>query len=203
MKPGVLLIFSLMIMCMETSCAQNRQGSIKEDAFPELVKNRRSIRRYTDQAIDRETISRILEAALFAPSSYGQNPVEFVVVEDKKVLSALAAAKRIGAPSVRAASAAVVVIADKEKGELWIEDTSVAAAYVLLAAEHYGIGACWNQIRDRQGQRASAEEEIRQLLDIPSRYAVLCVIAMGYKGEQKVPHTEEELDFGRIHFSGF
>lgn len=140
---------------------------------------------------------------MFAPSSYGQNPVEFVIVDDKEKLEAIAKAKRIGAPSVRSATAAVVVVVDTSKGELWIEDSSVAAGYILLAAEHYGIGACWNQIRDREGQHASAGEEIRGILGIPSRYAVLCVISMGHKAEHKAPHTEDELNMKRMHYNEY
>ena len=61
----------------------------------------------------------------------------------------------------------------------------VAAGYILLAAEDLGIGACWNQIRDRDGQRLSASDEIKAILGIPSQYEVLCVIALGHKGENK------------------
>lgn len=174
-----------------------------EDSLPELVRKRRSIRQYTNEKIDRDILENIVKAGMFAPSSYGQNPVEFVVVEDKEKLAAIAHAKKIGAPSVRVAPAAIVVIVDVTKGELWIEDASVAAAYILLAAEHYGLGACWNQIRDRDGQRFSASREIRDILGIPSRYEVLCVIPMGYKAEQKPPHTEDELDMQRMHFDKF
>lgn len=188
---------------MVTSCNYAHSEVTGEDPLLELVQKRRSIRRYTNQGIDRSTIDSILQVAMFAPSSYGQHPVEFVVVDDKNTLAALADTKRIGAPSVRAAAVAVVVIADKEKGELWIEDASVAATYLLLAAEHYGIGACWNHIRGRKGQHVSSEQEIRELLGIPSRYAVLCVVAMGHKGEQKSPHSIDELDFGKIHFGKF
>ena len=72
---------------------------------------------------------------------------------------------------------------DREKGELWIEYTSVSATYILLAAEHYGIGACWNQIRD--GQELSAGAEIRKISEMTSRYEVLCVIAMGLQRRTK------------------
>lgn len=180
-----------------------RTESAAPDSLPELVRRRRSIRRYTDQRIDREILERIVKVGMFAPSSYGQNPVEFVVVEDREQLAAIAHAKRIGAPSVRAAAAAIVVIVDTSKGELWIEDSSVAAGYVLLAAEHYGLGACWNQIRDRDGQKLPAGQEIARILGIPSGYEVLCVIALGHAAEHKAPHTEEELDMRRMHFDRF
>lgn len=200
---NICITILLSVLFMGTSCAESQPRNGGDDYLLELAQKRRSIRRYTDRKIERSLIDSILQVAMFAPSSYGQRPVEFVVVDDKKTLAALADTKRIGAPSVRTATVAIVVIADREKGELWIEDTSVAASYILLAAEHYGIGACWNQIRDRDGQHASSEQEIRELLGIPSRYSVLCIIAMGYKGEQKAPHSTNELDFGKIHFGRF
>ena len=196
------LILSI-AMLLGTSCVEAQSETVHPETLPELVRERRSIRRYTDEKIDRRILEDLVQVGMFAPSSYGQNPVEFVVVEDRAKLAAVARAKRIGAPSVRAAAAAVVVVVDTEKGELWVEDASVAAGYILLAAEHYGLGACWNQIRGRDGQRLSAEQEIRDILGIPSRYAVLCVIALGHKAEEKPPHTEKELDKGRIHFEIF
>ena len=194
---------------MGTACAQTQTQSQSQptdsgdNSLLELVQKRRSIRRYNNQPIDRQVIDNILKVALFAPSSYGQNPVEFVVVENKQMLAKLANCKRIGAPSVAVSAATVVVMADTSKGELWVEDSSVAAGYVLLATENYGIGACWNQIHLREGQKASASSEIKQLLGIPARYEVLCLISMGYKAEQKVPHTDKELDLQKVHFEAY
>lgn len=201
MKPNVLLL--CIILLMGTSCIHSQSEKTGDDLLLELAQKRRSIRRYTDQKIDRDTINNVLKVAMFAPSSYGQNPVEFVVVEDKETLAKLAKCKKMGAPAVAASVATIVVMADVSKGELWVEDTSVAASYILLAAEHYDIGACWNQIHLREGQRASASNEIKELLGIPPRYEVLCIIAMGHKGEQKAARTEKELDYNKIHFGKY
>jgi len=191
-------------MALFNSCANSQEVKRNDTRLEQLLKNRRSIRSYTAQPISRDTLQRIVDAGALAPSSYGQNPVEFVVVEDKAKLAAVARAKRIGAPSVRDAAAAIVVIADTSKGELWVEDASVAAGYILLAAEDLGIGACWNQIRDRDGQRLSASDEIKQILGIPSQYEVLCVVALGHKAENKAARTEREQKVQqRTHFERF
>ena len=168
-----------------------------------IAETRRSIRRYTSEPISPETISNILAIAMLAPSSYGQNPVEFVVVQDRDKLAKLADCKRIGAPSVRASAASVVVMVDTSKGELWPEDGSVAATYLLLAAEQYGIGACWNQIRLRDGQRKSASREICELLGVPERYEVVCVVALGHPKSRLPPHRKEDIDFARLHMGKF
>ena len=194
----------LMAIMTNLSCTQAQQPTNGvEDSLLRLAEQRRSVRHYTGQSIDRETMDKILTVAALAPSSYGQNPVEFVVVEGREQLSKLADCKRIGAPSVRGAGAAVVVMADTSKGELWVEDASVAAGYLLLGAEQYGIGACWNQIHLRDGQRRSASDEIRQLLDIPDRYEVLCVVALGHKNEQKSPRSGKQMKQGRIRYGKY
>ena len=172
-------------------------------ALRELALRRRSVRQYTGKAIPKETLNAVLETALLAPTSWGRKVVEFVVVQERKTLAALARCKRIGAPSVAAATAAVVVVVDTEHAELWIEDGSVAATYLLLAAEEQGLGACWNHIRDRAGQQGTAEEEIRELLGIPAHYAVLCVVSLGHKGEKKLPRTEADIPRGNIHYGKF
>ena len=168
-----------------------------------IAETRRSIRRYTSEPISPETISNILAITMLAPSSYGQNPVEFVVVQDRDKLAKLADCKRIGAPSVRASVASVVVMVDTSKGELWPEDGSVAATYLLLAAEQYGIGACWNQIRLRDGRRKSASREICELLEVPERYEVVCVVALGHPKSRLPPHRKEDIDFARLHMGKF
>lgn len=183
---------------------ENRAASVpKSDALLRIAETRRSIRQYTSEPVSSETISNILAIAMLAPSSYGQNPVEFVVVQDRDKLAKLADCKRIGAPSVRASVASVVVMVDTSKGELWPEDGSVAATYLLLAAEQYGIGACWNQIRLRDGRRKSASREICELLEVPERYEVVCVVALGHTKSRLPPHRKEDIDLTRLHMEKF
>ncbi|MDE5881589.1 MAG: nitroreductase family protein [Muribaculaceae bacterium] len=168
--------------------------------FLNLCQERRSIRHYTSQPIPHKTIEDILKIGALAPSSYGQNPVEFFVIEGRENLDSLADCKAMGAPSVRNAQVAVVVAADTDKGELWVEDASVAAENILLAAQSLGIGACWNQIHLRKGQHTSASREICSLIGIPSRYEVLCIISLGFPAEQKSPRNAEKMSENRIHF---
>lgn len=201
-------LISICLMFLIISCGNSQTTNVKRmnnsnRNLTELLQDRRSIRRYTSQKIDRDTLMKIAEAGLFAPSSYGQNPVEFVVVDDPAMLHAVASCKSIGAPAVANAAAAIIVAVDTTKGELWIEDASVVAGYILLGAEDYGIGACWNQIHLREGKNKSASKEICELTGIPSSYEIVAVIALGYPAEQKPPRTLEEMNPGRIHFEKF
>ena len=169
----------------------------------ELARKRRSIRKYTAEKIEDAHIDEILKIALLAPSSWGIRAVEFFVVKNKETIRKLSSCKKTGASHLAFADTAIVVMVDISNCELWIEDGAVASTYILLAAEQLGIGACWIQIRNRFGQIATADEEIRDLLGIPVNYSVLSVIALGYKEENKRAYTEKDLRTQNIHYEKF
>lgn len=168
----------------------------------DLALRRRSIRRYGSEALAPEVIDEILKVGLAAPSSFGHNPVHFVVVQDPETIKMLGNCKARGGSQVNGADAVVVVMVETEdagRAEFWIEDGAVASAYLLLAAEQFGAGACWVEIRNRFGFEGSSDKEIKLLLDIPDTYTVLNLIAIGTKGEDKPGRSEESLDYARIH----
>ena len=167
----------------------------------EIVKNRRSCRKYTGEKVSEEIVEKILEIALLAPSSWGQHPIEFVVVRDKEMIKKISACKRMGAGPLPTADVAIVVMANVSNCELWIEDAAVASTYILLAAESFGIGACWIHMRNRAGQKKSADEEIRELLGVPKNFSVLNVVALGQKNEIKSPRTE--VFWKNVHYEKF
>lgn len=174
-----------------------------ENKLFELSRRRRSCRRYTREKISDEIVDEILKVALLAPSSWGGHPIEFVVVRNKDVIKKIARCKRMGAGPLPTADVAIVVMADMADCELWIEDAAVASTYILLAAEQFGVGACWIHMRNRQGQRKSADEEIRQILGVPDRFSVLNVVALGQKGEKKSPRTEKDLSWQNVHYGRY
>lgn len=168
-----------------------------------LTLKRRSVRNYTGEKIDDETINKILDVALTAPSSWGQHPIHFIVVKDKTMIRNIAHCKAMGAAPLERADVAIIVLADASTCELWIEDASVASSYILLAAEEEDIGACWIHIRDRAGQKKSADEEIRDLLNVPDNFRVLNAVALGIKKENKRAYTEKDLHRQNIHYDFF
>ncbi len=168
--------------------------------FIDLEKTRRSIRKYTDKTIEPEKIDLLVEAALRAPSSRGINPWEFVVVRDRALIQKLAKAKPAGAGFVAGAPLVIVVCADTEKSDVWVEDASIASTMILFAAESAGLGACWVQIRNRpHDDEATAEEYIRKTLQLPGRFGVLSVMAVGYPDESHPPHSTDELLYDQVH----
>lgn len=167
--------------------------------LPELVKNRRSIRRFSGEHIPDGTIEKILEVAAYAPSSWGGHPVEFIVVRDKKIMSELARCKAMGAGPLAYGDAAIVPIIDRRSLELWAEDAAVASAYILLAAEYYGVGACWIHMKDRRGHTGTAEDDIRTLLGIPEYYGILNAVSLGVKAQPLPPRQLRP----KIHFERY
>lgn len=167
--------------------------------FMNLLEKRRSIRKYTDQTVEPEKIQVLIEAALRSPSGRGINPWEFIVVEDRRILSKLAEAKQHGAAFLKGAPLGIVVCANPEKSDTFIEDASIASIIIQLAAESLGLGSCWVQMRNRHHKDGRpAQEHIAQLLDIPEHCIVQSVIAIGYPAETKVPHPKESLNFEKV-----
>jgi len=172
--------------------------------FLSLVQKRRSIRRYLDKPVEPEKVDKLIEAVLRAPSSRGFNPWEFVVVTDGVLLEKLSKAKPHGASFLKNASLGIAVCADPEKCDVWIEDASIASIYIHLAAESMELGSCWIQIRKRMhDQTKTAEQYIRELLNIPENFKVESIIAIGYPAEMKSPHSKENLQYEKVHYNGY
>ena len=167
--------------------------------FLSLVQKRRSIRRYLEKPVEDEKIDMLIEAALRAPSSRGFNPWEFVVVTDKSLLEKLSKTKPHGASFLKDASLGIVVCADPEKCDVWIEDASIASIFIHLAAESIGLGSCWIQIRKRMyDQTKAAQAYICELLNIPENLNVESIVAIGYPAEKKSPHKKEDLQYEKV-----
>ena len=173
-------------------------------SFIELLQNRRSIRKYEERSIDETIQNQILTAALMSPAGKRLNPWEFVVIKERGTLEKLSEARPAGSQLLSNSALGIVVIADKERSDTWLEDASIAAHNIQLAATDLGLGACWVQIQRREhNESQSAEEYVKELLNIPSQYAVLCVISIGYKNEDRKPYDLNKLDYSKIHHEQF
>jgi nitroreductase len=162
--------------------------------FFELVVNRRSHRKFTDEIISEEHIQQLLDAALMAPTSKGLHSYSFCVVENKELLLRLSQAKAMGSQFVADAKCAIVVMAEPEISDVWIEDASTAAMTILYQAEDLGLGACWVQIRDRQDANGTDSESIvRDILSLPESKRVVCLIALGHKGMERKGQNLEKI----------
>ena len=167
--------------------------------FIDLIRNRRSVRRFKKQAVEPDKIDLLIEAALRSPSSRSLNPWEFIVVTDPAMLTDLSTAKPHGATFLKNAPLGIVVIADPEKCDVWIEDCSIAAIFIQLAAQSMDLGSCWIQIRKRMHKDGgTAEAFVREKLNIPDRYCVLSIVAVGYPEERPKGHPKSSLSHDKV-----
>jgi len=160
----------------------------------DLLRSRRSIRRYTDRPIELEKQALLEEALLRAPSSHHHRPWEFIFVEDREALVRLSRSKPHGSSFLAGAALGIVICGDSALSDMWVEDCSIAAILVQLTAHSLGIGSCWVQVRDRMHDDVTPTGEyIRRLLGIPAHLEVEAVIGAGYPAETKTGRPAEEL----------
>ena len=170
----------------------------------DILKKRRSVRKFETRAIEPEKVDALIEAILRAPSSRGLNPWEFIVVTDPTRLQALARAKPHGAGFLAGVPLAFVIAADPERCDVWVEDCAIAAITLQLTAVSLGLGSCWVQIRLRpHGDGRSAEAFVREVVGLPERMVVDCIVGIGYPGQSLPGHSRDSLLFDKVHREHF
>ena len=154
----------------------------------EMMKNRRSVRKYTGEPIEDEKIEMVLQAGLLSASGRAIRPWEFIVVRDKQMLGKMAECRMGAAKMLEGADCAIVVIADGDKTDVWTEDCSIAMSNMHLMADVLGIGSCWIQGRLREATDGrSTEEYLRGLLGYPERFKLEAVLSMGISEAHPAP----------------
>ena len=171
------------------------------EPFMEVIRRRRTIRVYQKREVPKEVIEKLIRAAFYSPSSKNLRPWHFIIVESDDLKQKLSEATPWSKPAKNAP--VVIVVLAEEKSEKWIEDCSIAAEHIQLAATALGLGACWIQIRGNFHNDEPAEDYVRRLLGIPSNFRVECLVAVGYPAESKGPHTDEKIRWERVYSEKF
>jgi nitroreductase len=172
--------------------------------FIDLLRSRRSIRQFEKRPVEQEKIELLVEAALRSPSSRGFNPWEFVVVDTPELIRKLSLAKPHGASFLANAPLAVAVCANPGKSDVWVEDVSIAAIILHLAATDLGLGSCWIQLRKREHDAAqTASEYAAGLLGLPEGMTVSSIMAIGYPAQHPNPHPDESLQRTKVSMNRY
>ena len=172
--------------------------------FLSLVQSRRSIRKYQNKPVEPEKIDSLVEALLRAPTSMGKNPWEFVVVTDSALLQKLSSAKQHGSSFLKNATLGIVVCANPQISDVWIEDASIATTFIHLAAASLELGSCWIQIRERKhDDTQTAEAYVAEILKLPAHIKVVSIVAIGYPDEHKSGHPEESLPYDKVSLNSY
>ena len=158
--------------------------------------NRSSIRKYTSRPVTDEQIQQLLKAAMSAPSAGNEQPWEFVVIKERKILSAIPKFHPYSL-MLYEASVAILVCGDLSREKYsgyWVQDCSAATENILLQAVDLGLGAVWLGIHPNE-ERVSG---MRKLLNIPEAFVPFSLVSVGYPAEQKEP--TDRFDSSRIHY---
>ena len=111
-----------------------------------ILKNRRSIRKFQPRQVTDQDLDAVLEAGLYAPSGMNTQNTVLVAVRDPEVRNQLSRmnAKVLGssADPFYGAPCVVVVLADPER-YTWLEDGSLVMGNLMNAAYAQGLGSCW------------------------------------------------------------
>lgn len=177
---------------------------ILTDMITDLLYKRRSVRSFEKKPVEAEKVEQLTEAGLLSPSSRSFYPWEIIVVDDPDRIETLSKAKPHGASFLAGAPLAFVIAADPDKSDVWVEDCSIVAILVQLKAEELGLGSCWIQIRNRTHQNGeSSEDHVKRCCNLPERFRVDCLVAIGYPSEKKKPRTKDDLDTAKAHRNYF
>jgi len=151
----------------------------------EAIKKRRSIRRFRLETIPDETLRLILEAGRLAPSAGNRQPWRFIMVKDAERKRALA---EVTDSYLFIADAPVIIVTlgDPNASLRWFkQDPMIAIEHMVLAATALGYGSCWIGGFD--------EEEVKRVLRVPERLAVIAMVPIGVPGESPPPRPRKAL----------
>jgi nitroreductase len=152
----------------------------------EAIRTRRAIRRFKNEPVPAELIEKLLEAARWAPSAINSQPWEFIVITNTETKARISRAFVIGA-FLKEAPLAIAVAADRFKSPMPVQDGSIAAYTIWLAAHDLGLGACWINPTFPFG--------IKHILGIPFNKKLVSVLAIGYPNETPAHPRKQPEDF--------
>ena len=146
----------------------------------ELLKSRRSIRKYKSTPVEEEKIQNCLEAARWAPSASNKQPWEFMIVKDNKTRQKLAEIH----PYAKFVSESPVVFIPLTNPAIHAKyhqsDTALATIQFMIMAHAQGLGTCWAGVI-----KAPFEKEIKNILSIPENLHVLALVSVGYPNQER------------------
>jgi len=156
---------------------------------------RRSIRRYTTEPVGDEQVSKLLAAAMVAPSARDTRSWHFVVLRDRQLLARVPEFHPHAA-MVPTAALAILVCADPglEPHEgYWVTNCAAATENLLIEAQYLGLGAVWLGVYPRQERMTG----LRRLCGVPEAIVPFALVALGHPAESKPP--ADRYDPARVH----
>lgn len=166
----------------------------------DYIFRRRSIRSYTDQLVDRQTLILLLQAGMAAPSAVNSQPWEFVVITEIAVLDHLRRRMMFGqynAQVIIAVCGSPDVAKNSAGRTYWIQDCSAALENILIAAAGLGLGSVWVGVYPEE-EKVKA---VREVLNIPDTVIPLGLVYLGHPAETQTPRTQ--FDEQKVHWQQY
>lgn len=163
-----------------------------EKSMLQAIKERRSVREFTDEPVSAKDLMTLVEAGIWAPSGKNNQPWRFVILTDeemRKNIADLTLYRHI----VANCRSLIVVFLDTDAMYDEVKDhqsTGAAIQNMLLTAESLGLGAVW------LGQILKNKHEVNAELGIGNRYDLMAVIAVGHPAHRnQKSHRKNVNDF--------
>ena len=157
--------------------------------FLQVIEKRKTFRRYSDRPVEREILEAIVKVAQTAPSSRNSKSSAFMIIEDRDTIDALSQMRDYGASPLKSAQAAILVMGDMDKTDLWVDNCAISATFIQLAVTAMDLVSCWIHINNRpmlkdEPQGRKADDYVSELLGLKDGMHPYCVVAIGYPEEE-------------------
>ncbi len=159
----------------------------------DLIYSRQRVRDFTDAPVSDEQVEAMLKAAMAAPSVKDRRPWHFVVLRERETLDKLARLHKYAYMLAKAQLGVVICGDQRVSAKYWVEDGCVATQNLMLAAKVLGLSGVWISIYPKKKH----ENAVRELLDIPDRIGILCILAIGVPAKREQISTK--FDPERVH----
>jgi len=153
--------------------------------FFEVIKQRKSVREYSDKKVEKELIERVVDAARVAATARNEQPWEFIVTYDKNILKKICNMCPNG-PFIKDAPCLIAVFSKDTK--YYLEDCSSATQNMLLAIEALGLGGCWVA-----GDKKDYTDAIGKIFNAPEGYKLVSMISVGYPKKPQDPKGKRSI----------
>lgn len=168
--------------------------------FNDVIFKRRSIRKFTDQPVEKEKLVQLLQAAMAAPTAMNAQPWEFVVITEKEVMDRFRGSlmfAKMNAPVAIGVLGSTRMQRNKAGEKFWVQDCSAATENIVLTATALGLGSVWIGVHPV----TIFKRQVSEILNLPEGVTPLNLVFIGYPAEFKEPRTQYE--DSRVHWGPY
>jgi nitroreductase len=190
--------------------SENYFSMVKETEFLKLAKSRKSIRKFSEQKVNREIIITCIEAARVAPSAENVQPWRFIVLDEGESILKFGTVSFSGiyryskwamrAPVIICIAAELDILANRigkviQGTEFYLIDIGIAGEHLVLQAHEFGLGTCW--IGWFNAKKSA------KILNLPKQWRLVSLLAVGYPQKSNFKKRERKSIEEILYFNNF